>query len=540
MRFINVYLILSVSLFISTISKLLVKDMSAVGFFTSLIKSSKDFFVILNFAFSVIVVLLVCIGKTLIGNIPESAKSETTKKAQELGLHLIFFFVFFMINDNDFFLLIPYAVDRVFGFMLKARLNSLLNIAKPPTNDVHYKLLIGEFFLFFFNLALTIKCIKTDITSIFSLFFSMAILENVECLFNHFIYIGDNEMMGNGKSTYFLRIRLEIVFKSLNVLLLVSEMFSPKIVHAVLFATIFIVQDAKTLFEKHKKLSMLKYYTRYLNETLPSVTKEELPKDEVCLICREELTPANVKKLSCGHFFHVECLEKWIIDHSTCPFCKAEIIVNDAQQQQQQQQQQINGNQQIHQHHGLFDLIQEAILRHRVGPIINGELNPQAPEQQQQAQAPEPVQEQEQEQQQPAAVEQNNADAPIFDEKGNEVFIDENGKPYSIDENGKITYFEVVENDEEDVIETQPTNENEEIIDFNAISEENEPVLKKAHKESNEEKLIKKEITTKVQEPQIEDPDLDDDTEEILETIHALKNTLDALERRILKNRKKH
>lgn len=520
MKFVQLYVILSVSLFIPTFTKLLIRDKSVVDFFVALVKSSKDFFILLNFIFSLIIVLLSCIKEVILGNIPESAKNETSKKAKELAFKLVLFFVFFVINDNGFFLLIPYAIDRVFGFMLAARLSSLLNLPKPPSNGVHYRIIIGEFFLFFINLALVAKCIKTDITSIFSLFFTMAIIENIECIFNHFIYIKDNNVMGNGKSSYLTRIRSEIVFKSLDVILFIIEMFSPNIKNRGLFFTVFIFPDAKELIQKCTKLSMFKYYMMYLNCLLPGITQEDLDKEEVCLICREELTIENGKKLRCGHCYHVECLEKWIIDHETCPMCNTHIIDKNDKQDQQGQGNNLHPQNQQEHRGDLLNMIHEAILRHRAGPAVNGQLNP-------------PEQVQQQNQDQPAEEETNNV-AIIFDEKGNEVHFDNEGKAYSIDEKGNVTYYEIVASDEEEA------KEDEETIDFNVIADENETVLSKAHKSSSDEKLIKKEIIENTQEMQKEDINLDDDTEEILEAIHALKNSLDVLERRILQKQKKH
>ena len=39
-----------------------------------------------------------------------------------------------------------------------------------------------------------------------------------------------------------------------------------------------------------------------------------------CSICLE---PTNKEtKLSCGHCFHSECIEKWLDKNDTCPYCR--------------------------------------------------------------------------------------------------------------------------------------------------------------------------------------------------------------------------
>ena len=44
-----------------------------------------------------------------------------------------------------------------------------------------------------------------------------------------------------------------------------------------------------------------------------------------CSICLGEISPSHlVYELPCSthHRFHAECLEEWIIDHTTCPYCR--------------------------------------------------------------------------------------------------------------------------------------------------------------------------------------------------------------------------
>lgn len=50
-----------------------------------------------------------------------------------------------------------------------------------------------------------------------------------------------------------------------------------------------------------------------------------------CLICFEEYTPEDdVRILDCEHFFHPDCVDRWLIGHSRCcPYCRKEIVVNE-------------------------------------------------------------------------------------------------------------------------------------------------------------------------------------------------------------------
>jgi len=43
----------------------------------------------------------------------------------------------------------------------------------------------------------------------------------------------------------------------------------------------------------------------------------------VCLMDFEE--KQNVRKLPCEHFYHKECIDKWLAQKGSCPVCKAEL-----------------------------------------------------------------------------------------------------------------------------------------------------------------------------------------------------------------------
>lgn len=63
-----------------------------------------------------------------------------------------------------------------------------------------------------------------------------------------------------------------------------------------------------------------------MNTLYPDATPEELQAaDNVCIICREEMTSAS-KKLPCNHIFHTSCLRSWFQRQQTCPTCRLNIL----------------------------------------------------------------------------------------------------------------------------------------------------------------------------------------------------------------------
>ena len=42
-----------------------------------------------------------------------------------------------------------------------------------------------------------------------------------------------------------------------------------------------------------------------------------------CAICLGTVESRNIKTLKCNHCFHKECIDTWLKNHITCPYCRA-------------------------------------------------------------------------------------------------------------------------------------------------------------------------------------------------------------------------
>nr|GLL30453.1 hypothetical protein DM860_016862 [Ipomoea trifida]GMD10963.1 RING-H2 finger protein ATL80-like [Ipomoea batatas] len=66
-------------------------------------------------------------------------------------------------------------------------------------------------------------------------------------------------------------------------------------------------------------------------ESLPelSFTGEHTQKFSECPICLMEYMAGDKIRvvLPCGHGFHVGCVDMWLVSHSSCPFCRRQVIV---------------------------------------------------------------------------------------------------------------------------------------------------------------------------------------------------------------------
>ncbi|KAI9707411.1 MAG: E3 ubiquitin-protein ligase hrd1 [Candelina mexicana] len=96
--------------------------------------------------------------------------------------------------------------------------------------------------------------------------------------------------------------------------------------------------------------------TRDMNARYPDASAEEVGREEVCIICREEMRPwqqannaapgdggarpprpattpvderSRPKKLPCGHILHFGCLRSWLERQQNCPTCRRPVLVTD-------------------------------------------------------------------------------------------------------------------------------------------------------------------------------------------------------------------
>uniref|UniRef100_A0A7C9DJ44 RING-type domain-containing protein n=1 Tax=Opuntia streptacantha TaxID=393608 RepID=A0A7C9DJ44_OPUST len=60
---------------------------------------------------------------------------------------------------------------------------------------------------------------------------------------------------------------------------------------------------------------------------VPPTAARRDDQNKVCTICLDEFEPVNVgKQLSCGHVYHLNCIQTWISICNTCPVCRDNII----------------------------------------------------------------------------------------------------------------------------------------------------------------------------------------------------------------------
>ena len=63
-------------------------------------------------------------------------------------------------------------------------------------------------------------------------------------------------------------------------------------------------------------------FEQVVAHTSASVVDEDTP--EICSICRASFRRGDVKRSinTCGHSFHLSCIERWLVGQRNCPICR--------------------------------------------------------------------------------------------------------------------------------------------------------------------------------------------------------------------------
>mmetsp|Transcript_9069 Transcript_9069/g.23811 ORF Transcript_9069/g.23811 Transcript_9069/m.23811 type:complete len:331 (-) Transcript_9069:129-1121(-) len=86
-------------------------------------------------------------------------------------------------------------------------------------------------------------------------------------------------------------------------------------------------QCGKEFFQNFEEYSRFRKTQVFIGTKLKNPTEEEIfdLSDNVCIVCRDEMTSDMSKKLPCKHILHTLCLQDWLRRQFSCPICMATI-----------------------------------------------------------------------------------------------------------------------------------------------------------------------------------------------------------------------
>lgn len=102
--------------------------------------------------------------------------------------------------------------------------------------------------------------------------------------------------------------------------------------------------SVRSLIKRINDFIQYRNATRDMNTRYPDASGEDLSRENICIVCREEMrpwTPPGVdgaepgrrvderqrpKKLPCGHILHFSCLRSWLERQQVCPTCRRPVL----------------------------------------------------------------------------------------------------------------------------------------------------------------------------------------------------------------------
>ncbi|KAM7253368.1 hypothetical protein ACFE04_025986 [Oxalis oulophora] len=71
-----------------------------------------------------------------------------------------------------------------------------------------------------------------------------------------------------------------------------------------------------------------------LREMLPIIVYKEsfFVNDTLCSVCLGDYQADDQLQQipACGHTFHMECIDSWLVNHTTCPLCRLSLLASSA------------------------------------------------------------------------------------------------------------------------------------------------------------------------------------------------------------------
>jgi len=84
---------------------------------------------------------------------------------------------------------------------------------------------------------------------------------------------------------------------------------------------------------------------RLFVEELPDIEINERHLENACMICNENYKLGEEAKLMpCKHYYHHDCILKWLELHNTCPLCRHELPTLDLDYEEQKREKQNKSN----------------------------------------------------------------------------------------------------------------------------------------------------------------------------------------------------
>ncbi|OHT14065.1 hypothetical protein TRFO_15568 [Tritrichomonas foetus] len=334
MQYLSPYALISASLWFAAISKLIVSSHSFYDICVILIEDQTYYFLSLNLIFVVLILLLRQFRLFTLGRISETIQQQLINETDEM-MHVIFHLIT-TLNSNNISYLIPAIYCQILSRLFQAKVSQLLLLPNKSSAKIHQRLIFGQLciiFVSYYNIIICLKHFPDRGYLNILIFLTYSFSKSIKNIINHVLTIYEVVTDVSSFKIYLTKAIIDLGASLFQILLHIiwalaefvrfktSSFINESILSMVLGESYLLL---KKILKFHSYLIAIKC----LKNTIPNATQEDINEfDDTCIVCRTQLKADNdVKKLPCGHCFHLECLQKWFYHQSKCPLCQQNIL----------------------------------------------------------------------------------------------------------------------------------------------------------------------------------------------------------------------
>jgi hypothetical protein len=196
----------------------------------------------------------------------------------------------------------------------------------------HHRLFIFDMLNFIFGYRMIFHCWdREEMTPMFFLYvFGIQFSIFTSCLnvCRHFIYSsqpdGPNSSLAAMKPAFLSQMVLFGLEGIANLALVIAIIWTWQPVTLIVTAVFYMLVRLMMAEQEYIRFSDWEK-TRKPLDLLPDASSVDLLKGDLCIICRQAMTPENSKRLPCHHCMHVYCMAKWIGYQAKCPLCQTDL-----------------------------------------------------------------------------------------------------------------------------------------------------------------------------------------------------------------------
>ena len=303
----------------------------------SLFSSNKDLIILGNFGVMILLQISRYISQSVLKISIQSLKEQIAKKFSEFFVQ--FFLMIYLLSPTNIpFEVLWLSILPLYIYYLYLVLDETIKnfMSTQPNIEVrqHQNIFTLEIILFYITLKSILYLCSLNNNNVSIQFFYKNLVYNsatvlvsiLRTILNHIYFLRlknkhatlfDNFMIQVTTDSNFLAIKALIL--GIYAIYIVLNLSVPAYIYVDIFYQIYGLIREILIKTKTKK-----FVTVTLNQ-YPSPTEEEISNDDICIICRTQMTITDSKKLPCGHIFHKDCIIQWFSNKDQCPICKTHI-----------------------------------------------------------------------------------------------------------------------------------------------------------------------------------------------------------------------